>query len=83
MIEYTLDSLVHLYDSLNSELDKNNYEIEKLHSFGCDCNLTLEARAEYKEAENSLYSRNKKLINMREATERLIHILLNEELKGA
>jgi len=82
MIEYTLDSLVHLYDSLNNQIEILRNDLSEFNKIGTSQNLTDEYRAEIEEARKRIEKRFEKLTDMRDATERLLHTLLNEELKG-
>ena len=81
MVEYSVDTLVHLYDSLNNQIQSLNYDI-------ADCNNVMyspydaEAREKVEEAIDNMLNRRNHLEDMRKNVEILLGKILEVEVKG-
>lgn len=81
MVEYTVETLVHLYDSLNDQIEKVQADIRESSAY-CVCQDDTRAIKEMEKAYNLLIKRCDKLIEMRDNVEELLRQILKAELKG-
>jgi len=79
MLEYNVETLVHLYDSLNSEIAKTEQEVEKFNQFAADP-TDERAMEEITKLYERLLARNIKLNKMRDNVEKLLDNILNIEV---
>ena len=81
MVEYTVETLVHLYDSLNDQIQTLTCNI-------ADCNSIMyspydaEAREKAEEAIDNMFNRRSHLEDMRKNVEILLGKILEVEVKG-
>jgi hypothetical protein len=80
MVEYTVETLVHLYDSLNNQIECVRSDLEEFNHIGFDPNLTEEYRAEIEAAHTKTEKRLEKLIDMRDDVENLLNKILKAEV---
>ena len=80
MVEYTIDTLVHLYDSLNNQIESVQNNLNDFMHMGFDPNLRDEIRAEIKAAHTKTEKRLKKLVSMRDDVEELLNKILKAEV---
>ena len=80
MVEYTVETLVHLYDSLNNQIETVQNDLNDFMHIGFDPNLRDEVRAEIEAAHIKTEKRLKKLVNMRDKVEYLINKILAVEV---
>jgi len=78
MVEYTVETLVHLYDSLNNQIESAQNDL-------CMCNLNVsvipdENRAEIEAAYAKTEKRLEKLVSMRDNIEELLNKILKVEV---
>jgi len=78
MVEYTVETLVHLYDSLNNQIESAQNDL-------CMCNLNVsvipdENRAEIEAAYAKTEKRLEKLVSMRDDVESLLNKILKVEV---
>ena len=64
MIEYTVETLVHLYDSLNNQIESIRSDLDDFNHIGFSPNLTDEYRAEIEAVHRRTEKRFEKLIDM-------------------
>lgn len=81
MVEYTVETLVHLYDSLNDQIEKVQADIRESSSY-CICQDDTRAIKEVEKAYNLLIKRCDKLIEMRDNVEELLRQILKLEIEG-
>lgn len=81
MVEYTVETLVHLYDSLNDQIEKVQVDIRESSAY-CVCQDDTKAIKEIERAYTLLTKRCDKLIEMRNNVEELLRQILKAELKG-
>jgi len=78
MVEYTVETLVHLYDSLNNQIENIQNDLNELVNF--DPYLRDEVKAEIEAARTKTEKRLEKLINIRDKIEYLINKILEAEV---
>ena len=80
MVEYTVDTLVHLYDSLNYQIESVRSDLADFMCTSFDPNLRDEVRAEIEAAHTKTEKRLEKLISMRDDVEELLNKILKAEV---
>jgi hypothetical protein len=80
MVEYTVETLVHLYDSLNGQIESVQSDLNDFTHIGFDPNLRDEVRAEIEAAHTKTEKRLEKLISMRDDVEELLNKILKAEV---
>ena len=80
MVEYTVETLVHLYDSLNNQIECVRSDLEEFNHIGFSPNLTEEYRAEIDAAHRRTETRLEKLTDMRDDVESLLNKILKAEI---
>ena len=80
MVEYTVDTLVHLYDSLNYQIESVQSDLNEFMHIGFDPNLREEVKAEIEVAHTKTEKRLEKLVNMRDDVEELLNKILKAEV---
>lgn len=76
MVEYAVDTLVHLYDSLNGQIEVAQNDLKEFANF----DLNLLARAKLDAIHTKIEKRLERLINMRDKVEYLINKILTAEV---
>lgn len=80
MVEYTVDTLVHLYDSLNDQIAEVIYNLNEFSKVSIDPNLAdhyyADIEKEYKKATDRL----DRLTAMRDDVEELLNKILKTEV---
>ena len=80
MVEYTVETLVHLYDSLNNQIESIRSDLDDFNHIGFSPNLTDEYRAEIEAVHRRTEKRFEKLIDMRDDVENLLNKILKAEV---
>jgi len=80
MVEYTVDTLVHFYDSLNNQIETVQNDLNDFMHIGFDPNLREEVRAEIEAAHMKTEKRLEKLVSMRDDVEELLNKILKAEV---
>jgi hypothetical protein len=80
MVEYTVETLVHLYDSLNGQIENVQSDLNDFTHIGFDPNLRDEVRAEIEAAHIKTEKRLEKLTSMRDDVEELLNKILKAEV---
>jgi len=80
MVEYTVETLVHLYDSLNNQIEGAKNDLNDFMHIGFDPNLRDEIMAELESAHIKTEKRLEKLTGMRDGVEELINKILKAEV---
>ena len=80
MVEYTVETLVHLYDSLNGQIESAQSDLNDFTHIGFDPNLRDEVRAEIEAAHTKTEKRLEKLVSMRDDIEELLNKILKAEV---
>ena len=80
MVEYTVDTLVHLYDSLNEQIESAKSDIAEYLQVSFNLTLSDETRAEVKATRTKAEKRLEKLISMRDNVEELLNKILKTEV---
>jgi len=80
MVEYTVDTLVHLYDSLNNQIESVQSDLNEFMQVGFDLTLRDEVRAEIEVAHIKAEKRLEKLVSMRDDVEELLNKILKAEV---
>ena len=80
MVEYTVETLVHLYDSLNSQIEAVQNDLNDFMHIGFDPNLRAEVRAEIEAVHTKTEKRLEKLTSMRDDVEELLNKILKAEV---
>ena len=80
MVEYTVEILVHLYDSLNNQIESICSDLNDFNHIGFSPNLTDEYRAGIGAAHRRTEKRLEKLIDMRDDVEYLLNKILKAEV---
>ena len=80
MVEYTVETLVHLYDSLNGQIESVQSDLNDFTHIGFDPNLRDEVRAEVETAHTKTEKRLEKLTSMRDDVEELLNKILKAEV---
>ena len=73
-----VDTLVHLYDSLNDQIERTRNEIKAYMQVGTSSDISDEAKAKFETACTEMEKRFEKLINIRD----IIEDLLDKNLKS-
>ena len=71
-----VDTLVHLYDSLNDQIERTRNEIKAYMQVGTSSDISDEAKAKFETACTEIEKRFEKLINMRDIVEELLDKIL-------
>ena len=79
MVEYTVETLVHLYDSLNDQIEKVQADIRESSAY-CICQDDTRAIKEVERVYDLLIKRCDKLIEMRDDVEELLNKILKAEV---
>lgn len=82
MVEYTVETLVHLYDSLNDQIDKLQADISQVNITGFEY-PDSKTQKTFENAYKGLIKRSEKLIKMRANVEELLEKILEVEIKEA
>jgi len=80
MVEYTVDTLVHLYDSLNNQIESVHSDLNDFMHISFDPNLRDEVRSEVEAAHTKTEKRLEKLVSMRDNIEELLNKILKVEV---
>ena len=80
MVEYTVETLVHLYDSLNSQIESVQDDLGEFMKVSFNPNLIEEVKAEIEAAHTKAEKRLEKLISMRDNAEELLNKILKAEV---
>ena len=80
MVEYTVDTLVHLYDSLNEQIERAQSDIAEYLQVSFNLTFSDETRAEVKATRTKAEKRLEKLISMRDKVEELLNKILKTEV---
>ena len=75
-----VDTLVHLYDSLNNQIESTRNEIKDFMQVGVSSDISDEAKAKFEAACTEIQKRFEKLINMRNIVEELLNKILKLEI---
>ena len=75
-----VDTLVHLYDSLNDQIESVRNEIKDFMQVGVSSNISDEAKAKFEAACTEMQKRFERLINMRDIVEELLDKNLKSEI---
>ena len=75
-----VDTLVHLYDSLNNQIESARNEIKDFMQVGVSSDISDEAKAKFEIACTEMEKRFEKLINMRDIVEELLNKILKLEI---
>ena len=71
-----VDTLVHLYDSLNGQIESARNEIKAYMQVGTSSDINTEAKTKFEAAYTELEKRLKKLVGMRANIEELLDKIL-------
>jgi len=80
MVEYTVETLVHLYDSLNNQIDTVRNDLNDFNQAGFSPYLREEVRVELEATHTKTEKRLEKLVSMRDKVEYLINKILEAEV---
>lgn len=80
MVEYTVDTLIHLYDSLNNQIESAQSDLNDFMSIGLNPDLGDDSMAEIEAAHIKIEKRFEKLISMRDDVEELLNKILKAEV---
>ena len=80
MVEYTVDTLVHLYDSLNYQIESARSDLNEFMQVGLNPDLREEVIAEIEAAHTKTEKRFEKLVSMRDDVEELLNKILKAEV---
>lgn len=80
MVEYTVDTLVHLYDSLNNQIAEVIYNLTEFNKVSIDPNLVDQCRAEIEKEHKKATDRLDRLTAMRDDVEELLNKILKAEV---
>ena len=75
-----VDTLVHLYDSLNDQIESARNEIKDFMQVGTSSDISDEAKAKFEATGTEMEKRFEKLINMRNTVEELLDKNLKSEI---
>ena len=81
MVEYTVETLVHLYDSLNDQIEKVLETLRDFNSICVDPHLAEEYRESLESEHRGVQARLEKLSQMRNNVEELLDKILKAEVK--
>ena len=74
-----VDTLVHLYDSLNDQIESARNEIKDFMQVGVSSSISDEAKAKFETTCTEMTKRFERLINMRDIVEELLDKNLKSE----
>ena len=80
MVEYTVDTLVHLYDSLNEQIESAKSDIAEYLQVSFNLTFSDETRAEVKATRTKAEKRLEKLISIRDDVEELLNTIVKTEV---
>ena len=80
MVEYTVETLVHLYDSLNGQIEIACDDLNDFMNIGFDPDIRDDVMAEIEAAHIRTEKRLKKLTSMRDDVEELLNKILKAEV---
>ena len=80
MVEYTVDTLVHLYDSLNEQIESAKSDIAEYLQVSFNLTFSDETRAEVKATRTKAEKRLENLISIRDDVEELLNKILKTEV---
>ena len=80
MVEYTVDTLVHLYDSLNEQIESAKSDIAEYLQTSFNLTFSDETRAEVKATRTKAEKRLEKLISIRDDVEELLNKIVKTEV---
>ena len=80
MVEYTVDILVHLYDSLNEQIESAKSDIAEYLQTSFNLTFSDETRAEVKATRTKAEKRLEKLISIRDDVEELLNKIVKTEV---
>lgn len=80
MVEYTVETLVHLYNSLNNQIELVRSDLNDFMSIGFDPDIRDNVMAEIDAAHTKTEKRLEKLISMRDNVEELLNKILKVEI---
>ena len=80
MVEYTVDTLVHLYDSLNEQIESAKSDIAEYLQVSFNLTFSDETRAEVKATRTKAEKRLEKLISIRDDVEELLNKIVKTEV---
>ena len=80
MVEYTVDTLVHLYDSLNEQIERAQSDIAEYLQVSFNLTFSDETRAEVKATRTKAEKRLEKLISIRDDVEELLNKIVKTEV---
>jgi len=81
MVEYTVETLVHLYDSLNDQIEKVLETLRDFNSICVDPHLAEEYKNDLGIKQHFVQMRLEKLCTMRNNVEELLDKILKAEVK--
>ena len=80
MVEYTVDTLVHLYDSLNEQIESAKSDIAEYLQVSFNLTFSDETRAEVKATRTKAEKRLEELISIRDDVEELLNKIVKTEV---
>ena len=80
MVEYTVDTLVHLYDSLNGQIERAQSDLNEFINVDFSSELSDNIMAEIEAAHLRTEKRLEKLISMRDNVEELLNKIVKVEV---
>ena len=80
MVEYTVDTLVHLYDSLNNQIAEVIYNLNEFSKVSIDPHLVDQCRANIEKEYKKATDRLDRLTAMRDDVEELLNKILKAEV---
>ena len=80
MVEYTVDTLVHLYDSLNGQIEIAQSDLNEFINVDFSSDLSDNVMAEIEAAHLRTEKRLEKLISMRDNVEELLNKIVKVEV---
>ena len=75
-----VDTLVHLYDSLNDQIERTRNEIKAYVQVGISSDISDEAKTKFEATHIEMEKRLEKLINTRNTVEELLDKILKSEI---
>ena len=75
-----VDTLVHLYDSLNDQIERTRNEIKAYVQVGISSDISDEAKTKFEATHIEIEKRLEKLINTRNTVEELLDKILKSEI---
>ena len=80
MVEYTVETLVHLYDSLNAQIESEIKYSNDFMQVSLNPDIRKEVKAKIETAYKITENRLKKLVSMRDDVEELLNKILKAEV---